>query len=104
MKLMKKFFMFYKKLMEDDNVNQEKHSLKQIGLFLIYTFSITWMSWLIIIIGNRYFNALWYGEPLFWIPMLIGGLGPTIGSYIIIDSSMKILVKNLLLSLYLVKN
>ncbi|MFW9260866.1 hypothetical protein [Nostoc sp. CALU 546] len=58
-------------------------TLKQIGLFLLYTFAITWLCWLIIIIGNRYFNALWYGEPLFWIPYLIGVLGPAISSYII---------------------
>jgi len=64
-------------------MKQENQSLKQIGLFLLYTFSITWLSWLIIITGNRYFDALWYGEPLFWIPMLIGGLGPAIASYII---------------------
>jgi membrane protease YdiL (CAAX protease family) len=64
-------------------MNQNKQSLKQIGLFLLYTFSITWFCWLTIIIGNRYFNALWYGEPLFWIPYLIGGLGPAISSYII---------------------
>jgi uncharacterized protein len=64
-------------------MNQKKRSLKQIGLFLLYTFSITWLCWLIIIIGNRYFNTLWYGEPLFWIPYLIGGLGPAISSYII---------------------
>jgi len=64
-------------------MKQEKQYLKQIGFFLLYTFSITWLSWLTIIIGNRYFDALWYGEPLFWIPMLIGGLGPAIASYII---------------------
>jgi len=64
-------------------MKQEDQSLRQIGLFLLCTFSITWLSWLVIIIGNRYFNALWYGEPLFWIPMLIGGLGPAFGSYII---------------------
>lgn len=64
-------------------MKQENQSLKQVGHFLFYTFSITWLSWLIIIIGNRYFNALWYGKPLFWIPMLIGGLGPAFGSYII---------------------
>lgn len=62
---------------------QEKQSLKQIELFLLYTFSITWLSWLTIIIGNKYFDTLWYGEPLFWIPMLIGGLGPAFGSYFI---------------------
>ncbi|WP_035054241.1 CPBP family intramembrane glutamic endopeptidase [Carnobacterium pleistocenium] len=63
-------------------MKEESQSLKQIGLFLIYTFSITWLSWLMIIVGNNYFDALWYGEPLFWIPMLIGGLGPAFGSYI----------------------
>lgn len=64
-------------------MKQKKRSLKQIGFFLLYTFSITWLFWLIIIIGNRYFNTLWYGEPLFWIPYTIGGLGPAISSYII---------------------
>ncbi|MCH4827934.1 CPBP family intramembrane glutamic endopeptidase [Planococcus halocryophilus] len=64
-------------------MKKENHSLRQIGFFLFCTFSITWLSWLTIIIGNRYFDALWYGEPLFWLPMLIGGLGPAFGSYII---------------------
>ncbi len=64
-------------------MNPKKRSLKQIGFFLLYTFSITWLSWLIIIIGNRYFNTLGYGEPLFWIPYVIGSLGPVISSYII---------------------
>lgn len=63
--------------------NQKWRSLNQIGFFLLYTFSITWLSWLIIIIGNKYFNTLWYGEPLFWIPYLIGVLAPAISSYII---------------------
>jgi uncharacterized protein len=64
-------------------MKEKKRSLNQIGLFLLYTFAITWLCWLIIIIGNRYFNALWYGEPLFWMPYLIGSLGPAISSYII---------------------
>jgi membrane protease YdiL (CAAX protease family) len=64
-------------------LKQNKRSLNQIGFFLLYTFSITWLSWLIIIIGNRYFNALWYGEPLFWIPYAIGSWGAVISSYII---------------------
>lgn len=63
--------------------NQKGRSLKQIGFFLLYTFSITWLSWLVIIIGNTYFNALWYGEPLFWIPYTIGSWGAVISSYII---------------------
>jgi uncharacterized protein len=65
------------------NMKPKKRSLEQIGFFLLYTFSITWLSWLIIIIGNRYFNILWYGEPLFWMPYLIGSWGPVISSYII---------------------
>ncbi len=64
-------------------MKQMKQSLKQVGLFLLYTFSVTWLSWLIIIIGNRYFDALWNGEPLFWIPYVIGSLGPALSSYII---------------------
>lgn len=41
------------------------------------------MSWLIIIIGNTYFNTLWYGTPLCWILYTIGSLGPAISAYII---------------------
>jgi uncharacterized protein len=63
--------------------NQKGRSLKQIGFFLLYTFSITWLSWLIIIIGNKYFNFLLYGEPLFWMPYAIGSWGAVISSYII---------------------
>ena len=63
--------------------NQKGRSLKRIGFFLLYTFSITWLSWLVIIIGNTYFKALWYGEPLFWIPYAIGSWGAVISSYII---------------------
>ncbi|NMA96183.1 MAG: CPBP family intramembrane metalloprotease [Clostridiales bacterium] len=62
---------------------KKEQSLKPIALFLLYTFSITYLSWAIIIIANKYFDALWYGEPLFWIPMLIGGVGPAIGAYIL---------------------
>lgn len=51
--------------------------------FLLYTFSITWLCWFIIILSNRYFNALLYGEPLFWLPYTLGGLGPAISSYLI---------------------
>jgi uncharacterized protein len=58
-------------------------SLKQIELFLFYTFSITWSSWLIIIIGNTYFNTLLYGTPLFWILYTIGSLGPAMSAYLI---------------------
>ncbi|MGH4052575.1 MAG: lysostaphin resistance A-like protein [Clostridium sp.] len=64
-------------------MKKQKQSLKLIGLFLLYTFSITWACWSIIIIGNNYFNVLWYGESLSWIPYIIGGLGPAISSYII---------------------
>lgn len=49
---------------------------------LIYTFSISWLFWLTIIIANRVFDALWYGELLTWIPMLMGSLGPPIAVYI----------------------
>lgn len=60
-----------------------KQPIKEIVLFLIYTFSISWLFWLIIIIANRFFDALWYGELLTWIPMLIGALGPPIGAHIV---------------------
>lgn len=61
----------------------QKQPLKPINLFLIYTFSITWASWLIIIFANKYFNTLEYGTPLFWIPYTIGSLGPAISAYIV---------------------
>jgi len=60
---------------------KKKKTLKQIGLFLFYTFSFTWIFWSIILIGNKFFDSLWYGEPLFWIPMLLGALGPLFGFY-----------------------
>lgn len=68
---------------------ESKQSLKEIKLFLIYTFSISWLFWLIIIIANQVFDALWYGELLTWIPMLIGSLGPPIGAYMIYKRSNK---------------
>ena len=68
---------------------ESKQSLKEIKLFLIYTFSISWLFWPIIIIANRFFDALWYGELLTWIPMLIGSLGPPIGAYMIYRQSNK---------------
>lgn len=64
-------------------MTERKKSLKEIRLFLIYTFSISWLFWLIIIIANRVFDALWYGELLTWIPMLTASLGPAIGGYMI---------------------
>jgi len=56
---------------------------KQIALYLVYTFSITWTSWFVIIFCNIYFNTLGYGTPLFWIPYTIGSLGPAISAYLI---------------------
>ena len=65
-------------------IEPKKHSsFHQIGLFLLYTFLITWSSWFIIIIANNYFNTLLYGTALFWIPYTIGSLGPAISAYII---------------------
>ncbi len=60
-----------------------KHKkLQPITRFIIYTFVITYLFWTTIIIGNIYFDSLWYGEILFWIPMLLGSLGPAIAVYI----------------------
>jgi len=56
---------------------------KKILLFLLYTFTITWLFWGLIIIGNNFFNTLWYGEMLFWIPYLLGALGPMVSFYIL---------------------
>ncbi|NEW81539.1 MAG: CPBP family intramembrane metalloprotease [Mariniphaga sp.] len=64
-------------------MKQEKQSIKLIGFFLLYTFSITWLSWSIIIIANKYFNTLWNGEFLWWIPYTIGSWGPAISAFII---------------------
>lgn len=66
-----------------------KESINEIKLFLIYTFSISWIFWLIIIIANQIFDALWYGEILTWVPMIIGSLGPAIGAYMIYRQSDK---------------
>lgn len=56
---------------------------KQIILFLLYTFSVTWSCWFLIVLCNKYFNSLNYGEPIFWIPYTIGSLGPAISAYLI---------------------
>lgn len=64
-------------------MEQKKQSRPIISRYLLYTFSITWLSWFIIIIGNIYFNTLLYGTPLFWIPYTIGSLGPAISAYLI---------------------
>jgi len=65
------------------DLTKKELSLKQIKLYLLYTFSITWFCWLTIILANKYFNSLYYGESLFWIPYTIGSLGPAISAYII---------------------
>jgi uncharacterized protein len=64
-------------------MKQKKESLHIAGLYLCYTFLITWLSWSIIIIANKYFNTLLCGTPLYWIPYTIGSLGPAISAYII---------------------
>lgn len=62
---------------------ERKEAQLTIIYFLLYTFSISWICWLTIILCNNYFNALWYGQPLFWIFYTIGSLGPAISAYII---------------------
>lgn len=69
--------------MPDKTREYDNTSLLPILLFLVYTFSITWFFWSIIIIGNRYWDTLWYGDMLTWIPYTLGGLGPAIAAYII---------------------
>lgn len=64
-------------------MEQTKQLRSIISRYLLYTFSITWLSWLIIITGNTYFNVLLYGTPLFWFPYTIGSLGPAISAYLI---------------------
>ncbi|SEK86283.1 hypothetical protein SAMN04488114_11420 [Carnobacterium iners] len=59
-----------------------------------WTFSTIYFFYNLVVLANyyysnRYFNALWYGEPLFYIPMLIGGLGPAFSSYIIYQTFNK---------------
>ena len=70
-------------------MTENKKSLKETMLFLIYTFSVSWLFWLVIIIANWFFDTLWYGELLTWIPMLIASLGPAIGAYMIYRQSNK---------------
>lgn len=70
-------------------MTENKKSLRETILFLLYTFSVSWLFWLVIIIANRFFDTLWYGELLTWIPMLIASLGPAIGAYMIYRQSNK---------------
>ena len=70
-------------------MHDRKRFLSEVKLFLVYTFSISWFFWLVIIIANRVFETLWYGELLTWIPVLIGALGPAIGAYMIYRQSNK---------------
>ena len=65
------------------NIEQKEQSLKLVGLYLGYTFSITWLCWFTIIVGNTYLGILGYGTPLFWVVYTIGSLGPAISSYLI---------------------
>ena len=62
---------------------QKKQSYHIIACYLLFAFSVTWTSWLIIIIGNTYFDTLGYGTLLFWIPYTIGSIGPAISAYVI---------------------
>lgn len=68
---------------------ERKRSLSEVKLFLVYTFSISWFFWFVIIIANLVFDTLWYGELLTWLPVLIGALGPAIGAYMIYRQSNK---------------
>lgn len=64
-------------------MEQNSQPIRHIKLFLLYTFSITWTSWLLIVFANKYFNMLGYGTPPFWIFYTVGSLGPSIGAYLI---------------------
>ncbi len=66
-------------------INNYHHaaSNKLIAFFLLYTFVIAWSVWGIIIIGNQYFNSLWYGTLSFWIFYSFGSVAPAISSFII---------------------
>lgn len=68
-------------------MDENKQTLKEATLFLSSTFLISWFFWMIIILANRNFDALWYGEALTWIPLLAGSLGPAFGAYIICQQS-----------------
>ena len=65
------------------DTKQKGQSLKLIGFYMLYTFSITWLCWFTIVIGNTYLNTLGYGTPLFWMLYTIGSLGPAISSYLV---------------------
>lgn len=43
-------------------MDENKQTLKEATLFLSSTFLISWFFWMIIILANRNFDALWYGE------------------------------------------
>jgi uncharacterized protein len=64
-------------------MEQNSSSWRKIRLYLLYTFALTWSCWLFIILCNKYFNTLWYGSPICWIPYTIGDLAPAISGYII---------------------
>jgi len=66
-----------------ENLTTKELTLKQVKLFLFYTFAITWFCWLSIILANKYFNVLNYGDPMFWILYTIGSLGPALSAYLI---------------------
>jgi uncharacterized protein len=61
----------------------KNQAFKRIGFFLLYTFSITWFCWFIIIVANHYFDVLVYGTPLFWLPYTIGSLAPAMSAYFV---------------------
>jgi len=50
-------------------------------IYLIITFSITWISWWLLA-GLTQFGTTIYGDTLFMILFMVGGLGPTVAPFI----------------------
>jgi len=58
------------------------------AIFFTTTFLITWICWWLLAFFTRA-GALQFGQPLFMIPYLLGGFGPTIAAYISIAATRR---------------
>lgn len=50
--------------------------------YLVLTFLISWICWFVLAFLTKH-NSLQYGQPLFMIIFVLGGIGPLIASFII---------------------
>jgi membrane protease YdiL (CAAX protease family) len=56
---------------------------KSVWIYVFYSYVIAWSCWLVIILGNQYFNVFGSNSIFYWVLMTVGGLGPAIGSFIV---------------------